>query len=176
MELGSVIFGLVALACFILPVLYYQGMKKKERNKFIQHFLQLATQQHLSISTNDSWNDRYAIGIDTQKQQLFYLKRQGDKDTTSTLDLAKVERCSLINDKRIVMESVIVDRLALAFNFRNPGQPEMILEFYLREESSPLNDEFLLAEKWKALIQSVLLPKAQLNREMGTTKLSGRAA
>ena len=176
MELGSIIFGLISLACFIVPVLYYQGKKRKKRNQFIQHFLELAALQQLNISANDSWNDCYAIGIDTQKQQLFYLKRQGDKETISHLDLAKVERCSLLSGKRVVRDNVIVDRLALGFSFRSSNQPEMALEFYSREESSSLNDELLLAEKWKVLIESSLLPEVPKSREQEITHSPKRAA
>lgn len=163
MSVGSIIFGLVALACFIVPVLYFQGKKKQESKKFIQQFLQLAEQQQLSISTHNSWNNRYAIGMDTQKQQLFYLKKQDNKDVISKIDLAEVEKCSLIKTQRNVGDSIVVDRLALGFSFRSSKQAEKALEFYSREVSMSINDELQLAEKWKGLINSALPLKASVN-------------
>lgn len=176
MESGSFIFGLIALACFIVPVLYYQAMKRKEKEKFIRYFLQLAGKQQLSLSAYDSWNDRYAIGIDEQRKQLFYLKKQEDKEFVLTIDLAKTDSCSLINAKRNIRESVVLDRIALSLSSLVPEQAEKELEFYLREESAAINDELKLAEKWKAHILKALPVKAQLSRDLATTIVPKKAA
>lgn len=76
MELGEVIFALIALACFIVPVIYLQRKNKQEKKKFLKEFLHLAEQEQLMISAHDFWNHNYAIGLDTNSDKLFYLKRK----------------------------------------------------------------------------------------------------
>lgn len=120
MEPGEAVFGLAALACFIVPVIYLQRRNWLEKKKFLKEFLQLAGQQQLTISAHDFWNHTFAIGIGTTNDKLFFLKKQGDVDYKVLIDLSEVEKCTLLNINRNVNDSVIIDCLALGFT-KDPG-------------------------------------------------------
>lgn len=156
MELGSVIFGLLAVACFVVPVIYLQRVKKIEREKVLKEFLLLAEQEQLRISTFDFWNHAFAIGIDTHKNKLFFFKKEEGKAKKMLIDLSEVEKCSLINISRLVNDSRVVDYLGIAFAFKNAKFPEKNLYFYNKEESLSVNDELQLSGKWKDIITAHL--------------------
>lgn len=162
MDLGSAIFGIFALACFIVPVIYLQRAKKKERTKFLKGFTDLAEQQQLSISEHDFWNHCFAIGIDTSKNKLFYLKKQKETEQKFLIDLSEVEYCRVNNINRSVNQDKIIERLELVFTFRNSKLPQKALEFYNKDETMALHDELQLIEKWKTNINSRLEVKRKL--------------
>ncbi len=156
MDLGSAIFGIFTLACFIVPVIYLQSKKSKEKKEVLKIFKALAQQQGLIISAHDFWNHCYAIGLDSEQNKLFYFKNQDGREQNVVIDLTEVEKCSVVNVNRMVNDNKIIDRLGLSFAFRNPKLPEKILEFYTKEEGMPVNDEFQLSEKWKAIVDARL--------------------
>lgn len=176
MELGEAIFGLAALACFIVPVIYLQRRNMLEKKKFLKEFLQLAGQQQLTISANDFWNHSYAVGIDTNKDKLFFLKKQEGVDYKVLIDLTEVENCSLLNINRTINDSLVIDRLALGFTFRNPKLAEKTLEFYNKEETMAVNDEYQLVEKWTTLINAHLQAIKTKSRDLKPTGSSVIAA
>lgn len=163
MELGEAIFGLLALACFIVPVIYLQRRGKQEKKRFLKDFLQLAQQQELNLSMHDFWNHSYAIGLDSVKNKLFYLKKREGVEQKVVFDLAEIETCRFINANRTINGSRVTDRLSLEFAFLKSGLPVKILEFYTKEESMAVHDEIELAEKWMNLISSHLEVKRKLS-------------
>ena len=156
MELGSLIFGLFTLACFIVPVIYLQNVKKQEKKKFLQDFNLLAKQQGLEISQADFWNHSYAIGIDSQKQKLFYLKKNNEQEQKILVDLAELVSCQIINKSRYEQDTMMVDHVLLSLTYQNPGVAEKTLEFYDKNESMTIDDELQLSEKWNTIINSQL--------------------
>ena len=166
MDLGSAIFGLLAVACFVVPVIYLQMVKKNERKKFLKEFLQLAEQEQLKISAHDFWNHSCAIGIDTNKNKLLFLKKQEGNEQKVIIDLVEVEKCSLINISRNVNDNRVVDRLGLGFTFRNGKHPENSLDFYNKEENLSINDEHTLSEKWKATINEHLQARPESAKQI----------
>ena len=157
MEPISVIIGIITLACFIVPVLYYQGVQKRKRKEFLKNFIGVAQQEQVMVTEYDFWNHGYAIGIDRVKNQLFYLKKKEGKEQKILIDLNVVDRCSLVNQNRLVGDNRTIDRLSLVFSYRNAKHPEKELEFYNKEESMSLNDELQLLEKWKSLVNTKLV-------------------
>lgn len=156
MDLGSATFGLVTLACFIVPVIYLQHLRTKERKKFLKDFMHLAEQQQLFISEHDFWNHSQAIGMGTSKNKLFYLKKQEDQEQKILIDLYEVEACRLNNINRNVNQNKVIDRLELVFTFRNPRIPQRTLVFYNKEETISLHEELEIVERWKTIINARL--------------------
>jgi hypothetical protein len=163
MDLGSAIFGLITLACFIVPIVYLQITKKKEEKRFLKNFLDVAAQQGLVIAQSDFWNHSYAIGIDSKANKLFYLKKHEGVEQKTLVNLAEVVNCKLINVNRNVNDSRVVDHVGLSFTFRNVRMPEQTLAFYNREESMGIGDEIQLSEKWKAISDSGIQVPLQKN-------------
>lgn len=154
MDLTSAIIGLCALACFVVPVVYIQKAQKSRKREFLARFLQLAGQQQLTITQHELWNQYYGIGLDTGANKIFYLKRKDGKEETILIDMAELEACKMVNKQRKIQTDIIIDRLELAFKYRNPKLPEIALEFYDKEVSMTLNEELRLTEKWKSIISA----------------------
>lgn len=154
MDLTSAIIGLCAIACFVVPVVYIQYAQKKKKKEFLANFLNLAGRQHINITQHEQWNQYYAIGLDGGTNKLFYLKKKDGQEQTALIDLNEVETCSVVNKQRKVHEDIIIERLDLAFKYRNPKAGEKVLEFYDKEVSMALNEELKLVEKWKNIINA----------------------
>ena len=157
MDLLTAIIGFGALAVCILPLVYFQMAEKKKRNKFLYDFLVSAAEQKLVVTQHEVWGNYSGLGLDTHANKLFFLKRWADKEEKMIIDLSEVEKCRLVNVNRTVNDNKIIDRIELAFTFRNPGKPEKTLQFYNKEESMSLNDELLLVEKWVGICNTRLL-------------------
>lgn len=74
---------------------------------------------------------------------------------------------------RTVNDSLIIDRLALKFSFRNSKLSDQVLEFYNKEETMAVNDEVQLSEKWKAMINAhieAMPPRKESFKLKGTPK------
>lgn len=156
MDLSSIIIGLCAIAFFVVPIVYVQSAQKKKRKAFLKSFLSLAEQQQLNITQHEVWNQYYAIGLDASTNKLLYLKKRNGEEQKVLIDLAEVEECSVVNSKRTMQDNIIIDRLALAFRFRNPKRAAQTIEFYDKEVSMALNEELRLSEKWKNIINAGL--------------------
>lgn len=176
MELGSVIIGLVSLACFILPIIYLQNAKKKEKKKFLKEYMLLAEQQQLTISQCDFWNHGYAIGIDPLKNKLFYLKKLEGKEQKITIDLSEIASCRIININKTEKDYKIVERIQLAFTFRNLRKAEMTLDFFDKEESMTIHDEHQLSEKWNTFINEHLKVQSKSRTNVGSGSNNLKAA
>lgn len=163
MDILSALIGLGSLAFFIVPIVYLQMVKKKEKKKFQDKFLQLARENNANISILDIWNRSHAIGIDEAGNKLFFLKTGAGTDKKVLIDLAEAEKCKLVNKSRTVDNNKVIDHLELQITFKNPGAPEKVLEFYDREESMSVNEEYHLIEKWEKLISSRLDSKRKLS-------------
>lgn len=164
MDIASVIIGLVSLALFIVPVIYIQGKQKKAETRLQEDFLRVARQQQLVISQHDLWNSRFAIGIDTDKGVLFYLKKWEEGKEELQIHLSEVASCRVNNENREVNGNRVIDLIELRFTFRGSKLREQALEFYSKEESMSLSEELLLAEKWKSIVStSIQNPQAHKN-------------
>lgn len=158
-DLTTTLIGLGLVALCILPIVYFYYVQKKERKKFLESFLSLTGQQQVNTSQYDVWGHYCALAIDTSANKLFYFKKQGDKEEKALINLAEVERCSVINTKRALNEDQVIDRLELALTFISSRQSEKVLSFYSKDEGPSLNGELQLVEKWKMIISAHLEAK-----------------
>lgn len=163
MDLESFIIGLISLALFIVPIMLIQRKQRQQKKKFLENFMNLAEQKQLKITEYDFWNHCFAIGIDKGQNKLFYLKKQNEGEQTALINLSEVAACRVINMNREVNGDRVIDFIELRFTFRNPGIPEQALEFYNKEKSLSLNEELLIAEKWKAIANTSLQPPQPYN-------------
>ena len=117
----------------------------------------MAAQHQLSVSHHDFWDPCYAIGVDQNRKQLLYTRKHEERYDQVVVDLTKVEKCIVSSISREVKGDKVIDKVGLLFTYRlgltlSPTH----LEFYDKEESLNLNEEFVLAKKWEALVNSYL--------------------
>ncbi len=164
MDLQTIIIGLVATALCVLPILYLQSIRKKEKGKLLQSFLAVAAQRQLQLSTSEMWDPFFAIGIDLQKMQLIYLSDCTYSESTIQLDLTTIEKCTVEKLSSQANGNLVIEAIALKIRYRDAAKfKESTLVFYQKEMSLNLRDELQLAEKWQKIIESTLktIPPAE---------------
>ncbi|WP_137757902.1 hypothetical protein [Pontibacter sp. SGAir0037] len=156
MDSGTIIIGTLCLALIIVPVFYMQLAQKKKARKLLNDLLLQAEKQQLRITEYDFWSPSYAIGLDKEKKQLLYTHKSENQDQVIFVDLREVRQCSVEKISRDSGDSKIIESVKLVFSPVSPKQPDKALPFYSLEESMIFGEELKLAEKWKAVISSLL--------------------
>lgn len=161
-DLPTLSIGLGLVALTILPMLYFYLAQKKRRAAFLNSFLFRAQQQQVQVTQHDVWGNYAAIGLDSQANKIYYLKKKDTQEQQAVINLAEVEKCSVTHLKRVQNEDQVIDKLELCFTFRTAKSSDITLEFYSKDEAMTLNGELQLVEKWKGLITARLSPAKKL--------------
>lgn len=160
MNISMLIIGIGALAFFIVPVILIHRAQKNKSKNFIINFKKKAAKQNINIDECEAWSLIYCIGIDTNSGKLFYLKKEDDGDNTEEINLKDVEKCRLANVNRTIKthngKSTFIERVSLAFTFKNSTQPEKNIEFFNTNDNISLTNEVPLAESWESKINKYL--------------------
>jgi hypothetical protein len=157
MDLQTISIGLVAIALCVLPILYLQSIRKKEREKLLNCFLSVVAQREITVSSFDLWDPFFAIGIDLNKKQLVYSSDCTYHDCTVQIDLTTVDKCTVEKVSNQVNDNMVIDAIVLKIWGRNKAKlQEVTLVFYQKEISLNLRNELQLAEKWKSIIDDCL--------------------
>lgn len=159
-DLSSIIIGIIALAFFFVPVIYFEYYKKRGTKKFTAHFNQVAQNNHLDLAQYDVWRDQYGIGIDSVAKKIMYQKHKNGQENTLILDLSELKRCRISKeDDRIKTpngDRRITTRVDLQIEFLTPKKTDVTVEFYKGENGDSVRNEVTLAEKWSKIINSKL--------------------
>lgn len=160
MELSSTLFGLAAMAVFVIPIVYLQGIQKRKEKVLFAEFLQLAQEKGLKITLSEVWNYVYCLGIDTQSKQLIHFKKKGETPEIRVIDLKPFKKCSVNKTVRTVKTNdgpvAIIERLHLTLTPSNTQSKVENIEFYNADESSSITTELPLVAKWEKQINQAL--------------------
>lgn len=163
MDLQSILISLAAVAGMVAPVVYLHLSRKRRDRIFVEHLIDSAQKQNITMDQHEIWNINYAIGIDSKGNKIFYLKKTKQGEQTIAIDLSEVEKCRVVTKSRHAKTSggtgAIIDRIDLAFSISGPQKKEKIMEFYDGEESLSLRGEPVIAEKWCGIINRNLKKK-----------------
>lgn len=110
----------------------------------------------MDIALSDFWELYYAIGIDTDKQKLFYVRKHEGVNQQIVIDLLKVSSCNVNKIARDTNGIKVIDRIELAFSYRDPNYTVKALEFYSRDQNLILGHELKICERWCTVINSSL--------------------
>ncbi len=152
MDIGtSIIGGIIVLIC-ILPFVLFYVKKQKQQQKIIHNLSNIAKMNNASIETNEIWNHS-AIGFDATNKMLFFSKKATDMDSFETLNLAEVQKSSIV---KIQNKNQAIHRLELKFEFNDHNKHDKSIEFYDQNETLSLVNELELIEKWNAIIAKTI--------------------
>jgi hypothetical protein len=151
MDLSNIIIGIVALALFVVPIMYIKSIQKKKAARHLQEFLDLGKAQQLTLTRHEFWDDNYGIGLDEGQQKLFYVNKFAGREQQLVVPLANMKQCTVSTTNREANGSKIMEQIGLRFVSRNPKDREMYLEFYNREVNLMLSEELQIANRWSAL-------------------------
>ena len=160
MELLSTIMGIAALALFVLPIVYLQGLQKKKEKILYNDFLQLTKEKGLNLAHGEVWNYVYCLGLDTTSKRLIHFKKRGEVPEIQIIDLRPFKQCSINRIGRTVKTEdgpvLVIDRLNLILSPISALGQTVTIEFYNAEESNTITTELPLVAKWEKQICAVL--------------------
>ena len=152
MDLGTSIIGLTFLLfCFIIFVILSRSNQKGEK-QLLQSLKGLAEQNNCKIVQHDIWNNS-AIGIDNTANIVFAIRNTNNNSISFQINLSEMQKCRVINAKRNGSNKEgnfkVIEKLELAFTYRDKNKPETFLDFYNADyDTSSLSGELQLIEKW----------------------------
>lgn len=148
-NISTALVGLGILLLCLLPILWLHWSSKQANKKVQLQFENAATQAGLSISTSETWNKMYSIGIDEASKKLFYAKLIGNELESTAIDLRKVKSSFIAKE----MDGNNLEKIHLTFQFNN--EPQQKLEFYDSDTLPSISEEYFLAEKWMQTIERI---------------------
>jgi len=160
MESGTTITGIILLLIFVLPIVFLNRKRKKDGKQFSSELFDFASKNNCKISEHELWNNT-ALGMDKEKHQLYFIKNAANNKIKYKIDLLEIQKCRVVNTIRNIKYKgethKVIDRLELAFIFRDKNKPEVFLEFYNTDvDSATLSGELQLIEKWFKIVDEQL--------------------
>lgn len=159
MNSGTAIIGIIISICCALPFVLTGRDRKKNEQKLLQSFFQLAEKCHCKVSQYELWLFS-ALGFDDKFNTLFFYRKTHENETALTINLSEIDHC-----KPIITSTTLkskehtykeIEKLEIAISYKTKGKSDSILEFYNAELNPQLNGEFQLIEKWVKLINSAI--------------------
>lgn len=151
MDLGTAVVGLISIVICISPfiVMYYN--KKKKEYQMMKSLKDSATLNNCKISQHEFCGD-FIIGIDENKNIIFFLKQKVNETTIQIVDITCMEYCKTIRRTRKLIgdddHSVFTEAIELSFTTRHNYKEEIRLELFNEETNKQLSGELQLAENW----------------------------
>jgi hypothetical protein len=155
MDIINVAVGGVIIASCVLPFVVMGQKGKKNEKKMLQSLRSIAAQNNAQI-TNYDFAGKFIIGLDEHSNNLFYLKKNQEKEWIQQVYLKDIKTCKVVNLSRTIKANKsterVIERLELNFIPILQEDKNVVLEFYNEEESMQLTGELQLVEKWEKLI------------------------
>lgn len=153
-----VVFALVLL---LTTPFIVSNMKRAKRDKALKEALAaLDPAAGLSFSHSEVWNDTYAIGIDTDKAKVAYIRKTGDSQQGIMADLREATDCKVEVTARTGKTPngsiTVIDGVSLVITFRDRALSQKVMEFYNSEVHPLVGSEKELADKWQEIVSSAI--------------------
>jgi hypothetical protein len=162
MELKFVLIGAILLAICILPIILVIRSGKKAERKMKQSLTSIANQNNCQISQYELCGD-IVIGLDEIKNFVFFHNRSNGKTTAQAIELANYQSCKIVKTSRTIKSNkgnyTEIEKLQLSFAPITKAGNEIILNFFIVDDSFQLNGELQVIEKWSNLINNRLNKK-----------------
>jgi hypothetical protein len=153
LDLGTLLIGFFALLCCIVPfVIDYRSRKKKENN-LLQALKKFAQQQNCQINQYDICQ-KFIIGIDKTKNNVFFYKQEKDITVEQSINLADIQTCKVITSHKTMTNARGSYKavVKLELSFISNSKAEQKLEFFNADISPQFEGEIQLIEKWCKLV------------------------
>src|SRR5690606_33316891 len=140
LDITTIIIVLAMAVAFCIPFFLSDQKKKKHEQSLINTFHTKAADHQLEIGTYDIWRRSYALGIDSRKSQLLYIKFSAEIQET-IIDLKATKRVSVHKGEKEMGTGKDKEKIAenLALSFTSTGSLNgKDFEFYDREETMGL--------------------------------------
>lgn len=148
--------GLVIIVLFILPFLLSGRTKKKEVKLLNQKLDELASENGLQIMEKDLW-DKSAIGLDTQKKGLLFVKIHESQCHCQSVPLSGFSSAAIEKEYRGTADEGELKSLNLRLEPKDPKNQALLLAFYQGSKTAwAVENEVELIMKWQARLNQIL--------------------
>lgn len=159
MDAVSIITAIIVIGIFmlifILPSIGVKRLQKRMKTKLHT----LAEQSQAEITMSSILGDSI-IGIDDNKQLVFFFKHEKNNEKISMVDLKKIRNCKMLNQTKSIKSKSEnfnqFEKLGLQFIPIDKNLTDIVWEFYNAEENPHLNIDLRSLEKWCDLLNMKL--------------------
>lgn len=160
MEFGTIGIGLIVILLCAWPVAMLMRSRTKRKNEILKTLKTLADSHALHIAQQDVWSNT-AIGMDTQKKHLLFVRMQNDSASTTVVDLNNIALCNVNKRSSSFGEGnerySVMEQLEIVLQPMDKSKGLMVLLCYdANEDSASLTGQLQLVDKWQAIIQQQL--------------------
>lgn len=133
---------IIVIIC-ILPFIFMNGSRKKERKKIVENLKALAKENHCEIAEFDS-DSNFAIGWDTPKTFVFFYKKVGNREFKQAVNLKSIQVCKYHKISR----NDVINKLELELIPKSKIETAKKLEFFDVDIDMQLSGQLQTIEKW----------------------------
>jgi hypothetical protein len=159
MGTGTIIIGIVIVFICIAPFVWI-SYSRIRREKQQLNILNSFAEQHQCRVTTYEFGRGFSIGVDENSKCVFYMQKNGDRETLKHIPLREMTGCRVLNTSKNIKHSDgvynIIEKLELAFSPADRNQPEILLAFYDAEQKMQLAGELQMIEKWSRIINGLM--------------------
>jgi len=162
MDAGSAIIGAILLLMAIVPIVMLNHTRMK-RDRLSLKILQDSAQNiNCKISQHDLGGD-FGIGMDEEKNVVFFFKRKEDEVNLQHVDLSKIDSCQAVKQTRTIVykktADTITDRIELTLTPKRKDQSDIRFVLFDGETDPQIIGELQMVDKWSSLISNRLKRK-----------------
>jgi hypothetical protein len=160
MDLGTAIIGLISILICIIPFIIMRYNRIKKEKILLQNLSKIADQHNCKISNYEFCGD-FVIGINYDKNLLFFYKKNKVDSMSQYVNLLDMHICKVVkslihNDKSSFSQ---IERLELVFYPKNKNNFETRFELFNLLTNVHLSGELQFADKWSNQINNLLIKK-----------------
>lgn len=166
MKIDILIVDVALLALVLVPYLIFILVGSKTANKSRKRFKQIASENGLVLTEQESWNANL-VGLDRIKEKFLFIQLKNGEPVSELVDLKMLKSCSVISEteKQKINGKMdeILKRVSLEFVFLNATEKKL-LDLYDHEINIYQDYELKRAQKWSSLINELLKTRQAMRR------------
>lgn len=149
MDSTSLIIGILLLVICVLPFVWFSISNSKKRKKRIDNLIKKAKENNAYIQEKDDWN-KSIIGLDKTNKMLFFSKNSEEFDKFIFINISELQQSRI---ERTENNHKVLEKLELELTFAS--KPTIVLEFFNKEETRLIMNEYELIQKWQTLLNKI---------------------
>ncbi|MGS0526854.1 hypothetical protein ACU8V7_18610 [Zobellia nedashkovskayae] len=159
LDLGTTLIGAISAVICVTPfVLVTRSVKKKEK-EMLRSLNDFADQDNCKIHEHEYMGD-FIIGMDTNKNVVFFYKEEKNEVEKLSVDLKDVKSCKASKIGKSVRNNgkveQTIERIELVFITKAPTGRDVVFELFNSQNNLQLNGELQTAEKWAKMVNDIV--------------------
>ncbi|WCO02928.1 hypothetical protein [Psychroserpens ponticola] len=153
MNLGITITSTILVLIVATPVVLMQQQQKNKERKLIKALKAFASKNNCSLTEYEAFRN-FAIGLDKNKNQLFFYKKSTTSETLEHINLNEIRSCNVSNLKKPTRKDAVGNtvRLELILNPINNKNNKYNIEIYNQTDDFQINGDLEIGRKWEHII------------------------